>query len=66
MRELEELTERVYEKYPKDTDIWLLLQTVVSMEQDLKKCKKDIELLGKAISPMLMAEIICRMREEQT
>ncbi len=59
----EQLTERVYEKYPQDPDIWKLLQEVVSMHQDLEKCKKDIEMIGKAISPMLMAEVIVRMRE---
>lgn len=61
----EQLTERVYEKYPQDPDIRKLLQEVVSMHQDLEKCKKDIELLSKAISPMLMAEVICRMRKEE-
>lgn len=61
----EQLTERVYEKYPQDTDIWKLLQEVVSMQQDLEKCKKDVELLSEAISPMLMAEVICRMREQE-
>jgi hypothetical protein len=62
---LEQLTEKVYEKYPKDPDIWKLLQEVVAMHQDLEKCKKDIETIGKAISPMLMAEVICRMRKEK-
>lgn len=61
----EQLTERVYEKYPQDPDIWKLLQEVVSMHQDLEKCKKDIELISNAISPMLMAEVICRMREQE-
>ena len=61
----EKLTERVYEKYPKDPDIWELLQEVVAMHQDLEKIKKDIEMLGKAISPMLMAEVVCRMRKEE-
>ena len=60
----EQLTERVYKKHPKDTDIWKLLQEVVAMRQDLEKCRKDIETIGKAISPMLMAEVICRMRKE--
>ena len=60
----EQLTERVYEKYPQDPDIWKLLEEVVSMHQDLEKCKKDIEMIGKAISPMLMAEVIVRMREK--
>ena len=63
---IEQLTERVYEKYPQDPDIWKLLQEVVRMHQDLEKCKKDIELLSEAISPMLMAEVICRMRREKT
>lgn len=57
--------ENVYEKYPKDPDIWTLLQEVVKMHQDLEKCKKDIETISKAISPMLMAEVICRMRKEE-
>ena len=61
----EQLTERVYEKYPQDPDIWKLLQEVVAMHKDLEKCKKDIEMLGKAISPMLMAEVVCRMREQK-
>lgn len=61
----EQLTERVYEKYPQDPDIRKLLQEVLSMRQDLEKCKKDVELLSKAISPMLMAEVVCRMREEK-
>lgn len=62
----EQLTERVYEKYPQDPDIWKLLQEVVSMHRDLAKCKKDIELLSNAMSPILMAEVICRMRREET
>ncbi len=64
-RYFEQLTEKVYEKYPKDPDIWNLLQEVVSMHQDLEKCKKDIETISKAISPMLMAEVVCRMRKEE-
>ena len=65
MRNIGEIAEKVYAKYPEDNDIWLLLQEVVSMRQDLDKCKKDIETIGKAISPMLMAEVICRMRKEE-
>jgi len=49
---------------PQDPDIWNLSQEVVAMHQDLEKCKKDIETIEKAISPMLMAEVICRMKKE--
>ena len=63
---LEKLTERVYEKYPKDPDIWKLLQEVLAMHKDLEKIKKDIERVEKTISPILMAEVICRMRKEET
>lgn len=62
--ECERIT-KVYEKYPKDPDILKLLQEVVTMRQDLEKCKKDIETISKAISPMLMAEVICRMRKDE-
>lgn len=65
MSEIETLTEKVYNKYPHDKDIWQLLQAVIAMHQDLEKCKRDIELLGKAISPMLMAEVVYRMREQK-
>lgn len=61
----EQLTEKVYEKYPKDPDILKLLQEVTEMHQDVEKCKEDIETIGKAIFPMLMAEVICRMRKEE-
>ena len=37
MSELEKLVEKVYEKYSHDNDIWLLLQEVVRMRQDLDK-----------------------------
>lgn len=53
-------SERVYEKCLEDNGIWFLLQEVVAMHQDLEKCKKDIETIGEAISPILMAEAICR------
>ena len=62
---IEQLTENIYKKYPKDPDIWKLLQEVVAMHQDLEKCKTDIETIGKAISPMLMAEAICCMHNEK-
>ena len=45
------LTEKVYEKYPDDKDIWILLQEVVRIGQDVIKyveLSKDVsELHGK-------------------
>ena len=45
------LTEKVYEKYPDDKDIWILLQEVVRIGQDVNKSvklsKEVVELHGK-------------------
>ena len=63
MSELEKLTERVYEKYPEDNDIWLLLQEVVRMRQQIDKYGEELETLKKALSPIFLAEMLVRMRE---
>ena len=45
------VTEKIYEKYPNDKDIWILLQEVVRIGQDVKKSvelsKEVSELHGK-------------------
>lgn len=41
---LTELIEKVYEKYSDDNDIWLLLQAIVQISQDIEKIKRAFEL----------------------
>ena len=40
--ELTAMIDKVYEKYPEDKDIWILLQSVVDMKQKLDKIFSDL------------------------
>lgn len=40
--EITALVEKVYEKYPEDKDIWLLLQSVVDLKQKVEKIYSDL------------------------
>lgn len=54
------LTEKVYEKYPDDKDVWVLLQEVVRIGQDVNKSvelsKEISELRGKVEKILVMVE----------
>lgn len=54
------LTEKVYEKYPEDKDIWILLQEVVRIGQDVNKSvklsKEIAELHGKVKKILVMLD----------
>lgn len=38
------LTEKVYEKYPNDQDVWILLQEVVRIGQNVNKLCKEFNI----------------------
>lgn len=54
------LTEKVYEKYPDDKDIWILLQEVVRIGQDVNKSvelsKEIAELHGELEKILVLLE----------
>ena len=64
MAEINELVEKVYNKYPEDNDIWLLLQEVVSISQAMRDHKKRIENIEAAIRPIMLAEVVAMMQKE--
>ena len=45
----EKLIENVYNKYPKDNDIWQLLQAFISTYQDVKELKITVRELENRI-----------------
>lgn len=45
----EKLIENVYNKYPKDNDIWQLLQAFISAYQDVKELKITVRELENRI-----------------
>ena len=38
------LTEKIYEKYPEDKDIWILLQEVARIGQNVNKIMNEFDL----------------------
>ena len=46
MSDMEAHIERVYEKYPKDNDIWLLLQDLIYVKREVQELKNQVEQLN--------------------
>ena len=65
MSELEKLIEKIYEKYPKDNDIWLLLQEVVRMRQDLDKYIELSEDMKRNWGALYLAGAIKKINDER-
>ena len=65
MSELEKLVEKVYEKYSQDNDIWLLLQEVVRMRQDLDKYIELSEDMKSNWGALFLARAIEKINDEK-
>lgn len=65
MNELDKLVERVYEKYSQDNDIWLLLQEVVRMRQDLDKYIELSEDMKRNWGALFLARAIEKIEDER-
>lgn len=65
MSELDKLVERVYEKYSRDNDIWLLLQEVVRMRQDLDKYIELSEDMKRNWGALFLARAIEKIEDER-